>query len=132
MNEFRAAMNKGEVAQKNDPIAAKEPCRRQRRDSSLSGLMIPRVERRSTNQRREERFRGLVDRATVAFRGKTMLVKVVNVSESGLMIETSAPAKIGEAMEVEFDGFEPIAATVRWVRDGRIGLDLGEGAISLG
>jgi hypothetical protein len=33
---------------------------------------------------------------------------------------------------VEFEGFEPLAGTVCWVRDGRIGLDVGEGAIALG
>ena len=132
MNEFRSAVQKGEVSQIMSPITNKESCRRARIESSLAKILIPRVERRTTNQRREDRFRGIVERATLVFRRKKLLVKVVNVSESGLMIETGVDARIGERVQVEFEGFEPLQGTVRWVREGRIGLDVGEGAISLG
>ena len=98
----------------------------------LVSRLIPRVERRTTNQRREDRYRGIVERATLVFRRKKLLVKVVNVSESGLMVEAGIEPRIGERMQVEFDGFEPLHAKVCWVREGRIGLDVGDGAISLG
>lgn len=131
MNEFRSAVQKGEVAQTLSPIAH-EKCRRATMESSLSRILIPRVERRTTNQRREDRYRGIVERATLVFRRKKMLVKVVNVSEGGLMIEASIEPRIGERLTVEFEGFEALEGVVRWVREGRIGLDVGEGAISLG
>lgn len=131
MNEFRSAVQKGEVAQIMSPIA-QEKCRRAKLESSLASILIPRVERRTTNQRREDRYRGIVERATLLFRRKKVLVKVVNVSESGLMVEASIEPRIGERMSVEFDGFEPLQGIVRWVREGRIGLDVGDGAISLG
>lgn len=131
MNEFRAAVRNGEPAQAVSP-AAKEKCRRSRHENSLANVLIPRGERRATNQRREERYRGIVDRATLLFRRKTLLAKVVNISESGLMIEAAIAPRIGEDVVVEFDGFKPLPATVRWVRDGRIGLDVGAGAIALG
>jgi hypothetical protein len=131
MNEFRSAVQKGEVAQIMSPIA-QDKCRRAKLESSLAGILIPRVERRTTNQRREDRYRGIVERATVVFRRKKVLVKVVNVSESGLMIEASVEPRIGERLAVEFEGFEPLQGVVRWVRDGRLGLDVGDGAISLG
>lgn len=131
MNEFRAAFDRGEAAGTGNPCVSRDAGRR-RGQGSLSGALIPREERRTTNQRREERYRGLVDRASLCIRGKTMLVKVVNLSESGLMIETSIEAHIGEAVRVAFKGCAPLDAVVRWVRDGRIGLDVGEGAISLG
>ncbi|HZG45504.1 MAG TPA: PilZ domain-containing protein [Allosphingosinicella sp.] len=132
MNEFRAAVHKGEVAQLMSPVADKEKCRRDKMETSLSAILIPRVERRTTNQRREDRYRGIVDRATLVFRRKKVLVKVVNISESGMMVEASIMPRIGEQMSVEFEGFEPLRAVVRWIREGRIGLDVGEGAISLG
>jgi len=132
MNEFRSALQKGEVAQHFSPVSSKEKCRRSAMEKSLVSILIPRVERRTTNQRREDRYRGIVDRATLVFRRKKTLVKVVNVSESGLMIETGIEPRIGERLQVEFDGFEPLQATVRWIREGRIGLDVGEGAIALG
>jgi hypothetical protein len=131
MNEFRSAVQKGEVAQIMSPIA-QEKCRRAKLESSLAGILIPRVERRTTNQRREDRYRGIVERATIVFRRKKVLVKVVNVSESGLMVEGPLEPRIGERMAVEFEGFEPLQGVVRWVREGRIGLDVGDGAISLG
>lgn len=131
MNEFRSALINGDLAQAMSPIAADKD-RRRRVERGLASILIPRTERRSTNQRREERYRGIVDRASLIFRGKTLLAKVVNISESGLMIEATIEPRIGEQLAIEFDGFEPVCGIVRWVRDGRLGLDLGEGAISLG
>jgi hypothetical protein len=131
MNEFRSALQTGTLS--SSPIANKEERRRQRPEGpSLSKLLIPRVERRTTNQRREDRYRGVVDRATLVFRRKKVLVKVCNISESGVMVEAALEPHIGEKIRIDFEGFEPLAGVVRWVRDGRIGLDVGEGAISLG
>jgi hypothetical protein len=133
MNEFRAAIKKGEVVQPAiSPIVAKEQCRRDKIEATLAKVLIPRVERRTTNQRREDRYRGIVDRATILFRRKRVLVKVVNMSESGMMIEAPIDARIGEQLKVEFEGFEPLSGVVCWARGGRLGLDLGDGAISLG
>ena len=133
MNEFRAALKKGEAAQVVAPVIVnKEHCRRQAMEQSLAGILIPRVERRTNNQRREDRYRGIVDRATLIFRRKKVLVKVCNVSESGMMVEAAILPRIGERVRVDFEGFEPLEASVCWVREGRIGLDLGDGAISLG
>jgi len=131
MNEFRAAVSKGEVSQVLAPVAT-EKCRRAKIEGSLAGILIPRVERRTTNQRREDRYRGIVDRASILFRRKRMLVKVVNISESGLMVEAAIEPRIGEQLKIEFEGFEPLQGVVCWVREGRIGLDVGDGAIALG
>lgn len=132
MNEFRSALAKGEVAKVVQPAEAKERCRRGGlMDTSLAKILIPRVERRTTNQRREDRYRGVVERATLVFRRKKSLVKVVNISGSGVMIETAVEPRIGESIGIEFEGFERLNGTVCWVRDGRIGIDVGDGAIAL-
>lgn len=132
MHEFRSAIMSGDVRAALDPVSRKERCRRSDREPSLIGIAIPRVERRTTDQRREDRFNGVVERATIVFRRKKTLVKVVNVSPSGVMIESTILPRIGEEVRVEFDGFEPVEGVVRWVKQGRIGLDVGEGAIDLG
>lgn len=133
MNEFRSALAKGELSRIVQPAAAKERCRRGgAAGPSLSSILIPREERRTSNQRREDRYRGVVERATITFRRKKSLVKVVNISESGLMVESPIEPRIGERIAIEFEGFEPLSGTVCWVREGRVGLDLGDGAISLG
>ena len=131
MNVFRAAMDKGDAAAAGAAPDTDER-RRRKSDTSLADVAIPRAERRTANQRREDRFRNIVDRATLVFRRKTLLVRVVNVSEGGLMIEAPIAPRIGEDVRITFEGHAPLTATVRWVRDGRIGLDVGEGAITLG
>lgn len=131
MNEFRSALRNGEVNQVVQPAAKKENCRRHVTGISLTSILIPRVERRTTNQRREDRFRGIVERATVTFRRKKILAKVVNVSGSGIMIEAPIDPRIGEKLRVDFDGFEPLFGVICWAREGRFGLDLGDGAIQL-
>ena len=130
MHGLRSAILSGEAASAS-LISSKERCRRQPSGGSLTELRIPREERRVTDQRREDRHWGVVDRALIVFRRKKMLVRVVNVSSSGIMIEADVMPRIGETIRVEFEGFDRLEGVVRWVKQGRIGLDLGEGSIDL-
>lgn len=130
MHGLRNAIQSGESASAS-LISTKETCRR-KSGGSLAELQIPRVERRVTDQRREDRHWGIVDRAMIVFRRKKLLVKVINISSSGLMIEADIMPRIGEAVAVQFEGFERLQGVVRWVKGGRIGLDLGDGSIDLG
>ena len=130
MHELRSAILTGDVQSSLDPASRKDRCRRQI-GGSLVDFPIPREERRRTNQRREDRFLGVVERAIIVFRRKKTLVKVVNVSGSGVMIETNIMPRIGEKVVLEFEDFERLVAVVRWVKRGRVGLDVGEGSIEL-
>jgi hypothetical protein len=133
MNELRAAILSGEGVKSYSPVTAKEPCRRDTPvGGSLTAIRINRQERRATHQRREDRFRDVVEDAILVFRRKKLPVKVLNISSSGTMVETDLIPRIGEKIGVEFEGFERIEGIVRWIRDGRIGLDLGDEAIHLG
>ena len=131
MHEFRSAIISGDVKSALDPVARKERCRRGGSGPSLIEIAIPREERRVTNQRREDRYHGVVERATITFRRKKSLVKVVNVSAGGVMIESAILPRIGEEISIELDGIGRIEGAVRWVKQGRVGLDAGEGAIDL-
>lgn len=130
MHELRSAILSGEPASAS-LVSTKERCRRQG-GGSLVALNIPRGERRATDQRREDRHWGVVDRAMLQFRRKKLLVRVINVSSSGIMIEADIMPRIGEAVGVKFEGFDRLDGVVRWVKQGRIGLDLGDGTIDLG
>ena len=131
MHGLRSAILSGEAASAS-LVSRKERCRRKAGGGSLTSLEIPREERRSTDQRREDRHWGIVDRAMLVFRRKKLLVRVVNVSSSGIMIETDVMPRIGEKVAVDFEGFDRLEGIVRWIRGGRIGLDLGDGSIDLG
>ena len=130
MHGLRSAILAGQGASAS-LVTTKESCRRRGSGGSLAALHIAREERRATDQRREDRHFGIVERAILVFRRKKMLVRVVNVSPSGIMIEGEVMPRIGERVGIEFDGFERLEATVCWIRQSRIGLDVGEGAIAL-
>ena len=91
----------------------------------LAGHLIPRTQPRTAEQRAETRHGDVVARAVIFFRGQEHLVPVVNVSARGTMVEAAIAPRIGESVVVQFDGCTRIHAFVRWVRDGRIGLNFG-------
>jgi hypothetical protein len=91
----------------------------------LSGNMVTRQEARTVDQRLEQRQEGLVDCATLFFRGSVHLVEVVNISSRGAMVESGLEPRLGESVIVRFNGCSPIHAFVRWIRDGRLGLNFG-------
>ncbi len=82
-------------------------------------------------QRCEERHEGVVESATLYFRGSEHHVPVINLSSRGTMIESDIAPRLGESVVIRFDGYSPMHAFVRWIRDGRIGLNFG-GEIVLG
>lgn len=93
--------------------------------SGLAGGLIPRAQPRTADQRAEPRHEDVVARAILLFRGQEHLVPVLNVSARGTMVEAPLTPRIGENVVVVFEGCARIHAYVRWVRDGRIGLNFG-------
>lgn len=89
------------------------------------------VEDEFVEKRSEARYEGVVDSATLHFRGVPHQVPVVNISSRGTMIESALQPRLGESVVIVFEGYSPMHAFVRWFRDGRIGLNFG-GEIILG
>ncbi len=85
--------------------------------------MIPRTQPRVADARIEPRFENLADRMILTLRGQAHLVPVLNVSARGAMIESDLVPHIGESVVVQLEDRGPIDAYVRWVREGRIGLN---------
>jgi hypothetical protein len=129
MHELRNAILAGETAGAKSPTA--EPNRRRPSADGLAGVAIAREERRSADQRGEERHRDRIARAILIFRGKKLLVPVINLSSGGLMIEGEVAPTIGESVGVEVEGVGRLQGIVRWIRGGRIGVDVGEGTFRL-
>jgi len=122
MNELRAMVVSGE---RGPLLAARAPKRKpnQADEPSLAGFAIPRQEARSCNQRREDRHLNVVGNAELRFRSRKLEVAVVNVSRHGAMIEAAIEPRIGERMQISFEGCNRTDCCVRWVRKGRIGLE---------
>jgi hypothetical protein len=79
----------------------------------------------TTERRSEERYEGLVDSATIWFRGIGHKVPVLNISSRGTMVESDIVPRLGETVLVEFPECSRIHAFVRWAREGRLGLNFG-------
>jgi hypothetical protein len=94
-------------------------------DRGLANIRIDREQERFVEQRSEERHEGLIESAILYFRGEPHPVPVVNISSRGTMVECPLHPRIGETMIVEFEHCSRIHAFVRWVKDGRIGLNFG-------
>lgn len=87
--------------------------------------LISRTQERYVDQRSEERVVGAVERAVLHFRGQEYIVKVVNVSSRGTMVEANINPRIGESVIVQFEHCSRLHAFVRWIRDGQLGLNFG-------
>ena len=92
---------------------------------SLASVPIHRTTARDVEQRSEPRYTDLVDKAVISFRDQRYPVRVVNISSRGTMIETDLLPRLGESVVIQFEACSRIHAFVRWVRDGRIGLNFG-------
>ena len=95
---------------------------------SLDGGMIPRTVKRIFDERFEERFEAESQTAVLEHRGRRHVVRLANVSESGAMVIFPGIPHIGEEVILQLLGRDAIKGHVKWVRDGRIGVQF---AVSL-
>lgn len=80
-------------------------------------------EQRKVERRQEPRPTGAAEQATVTFRQRELRVALLNVSRSGAMVAAEFLPKVGERLQVAFEGCNPTRCMVRWIRNGRIGLE---------
>jgi hypothetical protein len=95
------------------------------RKSGLDGGMIPRSVRRLFNQRDEPRFdvQGEMQTSVLVHGGRNQVVRVGNMSASGAMVLSGEALRIGEAVTLQLLDHGAVAGHVRWVRDGRVGIN---------
>lgn len=87
----------------------------------LRSLFKPEIE-----QRAEPRYDGAGLRATLFLRaGGSYAARVGNISASGAMLKVSARPLVDDPVVVVFEGCTPVHATVRWAKDGCVGLQFG-------
>lgn len=93
--------------------------------TGLDGGMIPRSVRRLFDQRDEPRFavEGEMQTAVLVHDGRNHVVRVGNMSASGVMVMYGGVPRIGEAVTLQLLDHGAVTAHVRWVRDGRVGIN---------
>jgi hypothetical protein len=129
MHDIRSTLNSLENAPAT-PIARKsKPKRAADGLGALTKIAIKREEARVTDSRSEDRHRNVVEECVVHIRRKKHNVRVVNVSSRGAMIECDILPRIGETLDIQFTDQNRTRCVVRWVREGRIGLEFVEETI---
>jgi hypothetical protein len=122
MHELRSTILSGD-SKPATPVARKAKKSEGGSFGGLARIPIKREEARVTNQRLEDRLRGIVERTTIVFRRRRQEVAVVNVSSRGAMIEAEIEPRIGEKIDILFADQNRTNCIVRWVREGRIGVE---------
>jgi PilZ domain-containing protein len=91
----------------------------------LDGGMIPRSVRRLFDERDEPRFdvEGELQTAVLTHRGHNHVVRIGNISSSGAMVIYADVPNIGEEVTLQLLDHGAVAGHVRWVRDGRVGIN---------
>lgn len=94
--------------------------------SLLSGSIIPRTVKRAFDQRAEPREELESQTAVMVVRGKPHVVRLANISSSGAMVIFKGVPHIGEQVTLQLLDHGVQTAYVRWVRDGRIGINFAD------
>jgi len=89
---------------------------------NLDGGMIPRNEKRTIDERGEPRAPYASSTAVLEFRGRNHVVRLINVSNSGAMVNFPYVPHIGEKLRLQLLERGRVSTQVRWVKDGRVGL----------
>ncbi|QZD92158.1 PilZ domain-containing protein [Qipengyuania xiapuensis] len=100
--------------------------KRSKQDRSAKGLgavAIPRRGARAIHQRNEDRHVLKGKKATADLEGDIFDVSLLNLSSNGVMIGSDRHLAIGDEITLSIEDCAPITTAVRWVRDGRIGLE---------
>jgi hypothetical protein len=91
----------------------------------FSSGLSPAIQPAFVERRSEPRQDSVAEVAVLQFRGHEYVVPVVNISSRGTQVETDLMPRLGESVGIRFQGCSPLYAFVRWIRDGRIGLNFG-------
>jgi len=118
--------------QSSTPIAAKGRRTRDASGGSLLALPIRREESRLTDHRCEDRQGGVIDSTTLHYRRRAYDARVINLSSHGAMVACGAEPAIGARIEIELGEAERGECIVRWLREGRIGLEFAGYTLLLG
>lgn len=118
---IRAKIYGGTEAAEESLLRTKKP--KGSSPEGLDGVSVARDARRTTNSRGEDRHRLIGERAVVLHKRRKHDVELINLSGGGAMIGAALPAKLWDRAELRLGKHGAIECAVRWVREGRVGLE---------
>lgn len=121
MNEFRSRVF-GQKVSGEALLGSKAP-RGDRASGGLTDVAVQRHETRSADSRIDDRHRLESITVTAEHRGKRTNVQLINLSGGGAMIAATLSPNITDRVDLDFGETGRIESVVRWVKNGRIGLE---------
>jgi len=122
-NSFRSAVLSGKVGRHDDLVARTKKGRIDRSAEGLTGVAVPRHERRSRDERGGDRHRLTGETAAVRIGKRKHDVELINVSGGGAMIAGKLDVKLWDPVELQLGENGRVECVVRWIRSERIGLE---------
>ena len=122
-NSFRSAVLSGKVGRHDDLVARTKKGRIDRSAEGLTGVAVPRHERRSRDERGGDRHRLTGETAAVRIGKRKHDVELINVSGGGAMIAGKLDVKLWDPVELQLGENGRVECVVRWIRNERIGLE---------
>ena len=118
---IRARIYGGADAAEEPILKAKQP--KGAKADTLHSVSVARETRQRSDSRGEDRHRLSGERARVSHDGKDHEVELINLSGGGAMIAAGFEPMLWDAVEMHLGEHGTIECVVRWIRDGRIGLE---------
>jgi hypothetical protein len=112
----------GKADGSHDPLLrAKQP--RGAKSEELHSVTVPREEGRRGNSRHADRHRLSEERVRITHDGTSHEAELVNLSGGGAMVAAEVAVKLWDRVDLHLGDHGTIECAVRWIRDGRIGLE---------
>jgi PilZ domain. len=102
-------------------LKAKQP--RGAKPDELHSIAVARESRQRSDSRAEDRHRLIGERARVTHDGNTHQVELINLSGGGAMVAGAFTPLMWDRLHLHLGEHGDIECAVRWIREGRIGLE---------
>src|SRR5439155_5834057 len=89
----------------------------------LHSVVVPREARRLSNSRAGDRHRLQAEQVRLTHCGEARKVELINLSGGGAMVSGRFDPKLWDRVQLHLGENGTIECAVRWIRDGRIGLE---------
>ena len=118
---IRAKIYGGAAAVEEPLLQGKNP--KGAKADTLHSVTVRREMRRASNGRAEDRHRLSGEHARLTHNGCDVEVELINLSGGGAMVEGPFEPMIWDRVDLHLGNHGTIECAVRWVRDGRVGLE---------
>jgi hypothetical protein len=118
---IRAKVYGGAQAAEEPLLKAKKP--KGAKVETLNSVSVRRETRRASNARAEDRHRLADERARITHNAVDHEVELINLSGGGAMVAGSVELALWDHINLHLGDHGDIECAVRWIRDGRVGLE---------